>query len=173
MSRTPEKIATFEVSGLAGAAEVIGGVTYYRVRQSTFLPWASRFCFHTIKWAPRASHIGGTLADPPVPSATVGAGEILAPARCAFWLVPSNGVVLDTPNLTPASSNCGILYPGDAVDVGGWFGDILLSEGPAGSTDEAWDWTNGAHQAALGPAFSVVIDQAIAFLAAGGATVLP
>lgn len=174
MSRTPEKVAMFEAASLAavGRQVVIGGVTYYRVPIATYLPWASRFCFHTVKWCPRVSHLGATLADPPVAAATVGAGAVVAPARCSIWLVEVGGIVPSTANLT-AEGNALTLYPGDSVDLGGWFGDLLLAEGPGGKADETWDWTDANHQAALGPCFGVVIDQAITLGAPSSVTVLP
>jgi len=175
MSRTPEKTNAFEVAAIAGQAEVIGGLTYYRINPGTFLPWASRWCFHAIKWAPKASHIGATLADPPVASATIGAGAILAPARCSVWMVPAGGVVLTTANLLSPEQNCHTLYPGDSMDLGGWFGDLLLSEGPLTGVAEAWSWTNGVHQAALATALYLQIDQAVGFQAGRvvGENILP
>jgi len=173
MSRTSEKVVTFEVAGIAGQVEVIGALNYYRVAQAAFLPWAGRVCFHTIRWSPRVSHMGATMADPPVQSATLGAGVVLAPARCSIWLVPTGGVVLTTANLVSPEQNCFTLYPGGQVDVGGWFGDLILAEGPGTAPDEAWDWQDGTHQAALGPALEIVIDNAIEFIGGPGHTVFP
>lgn len=180
MSRTEEKVAVFEVAALAAPARqvVIGGVVYYRVNPGVYLPWADRFAFHTVRWHPMLTHVGFDPNGAPPPtwlqSANIGAATTgLAACRCAIWCVPTAGIVPSTPNL-PALNNCIVLEPGESVDLGGWFGDLLLAEGPQGSAAEPVDWTGGLVQAALGEAFSIVIDQAIQFGPNNqGATVLP
>ncbi len=170
--RLNEKVYTLAVSAISGAGlqVLIGGQTYYRLRFADLAPipigaWGQ------VKWAPQEGAYWPVTAAGTI-QASIGAALAtqLKPAIMALWPVDAGSLVLTRGVVSSAVNAPYLLYPGDTLDLGGWQGDIIYAEGvdPAAARADGFDWQNGAFAAALGAAFSIVLDRATGYVAQSG-----
>jgi len=158
-------VLTVQANLIAGVSpEIIGGLTYYRLRLSDF---ANPFFD---KWTEIAFVPGE--ADWPDDGTgeralTVGAAVQMRPHRMCLWLVNQGALVLPNGHVLD-SNTCVVLMAGQSVDLGGWIGDVFFREdpGPVGPLGGA-DWTNGAVAAILGTICVITIDPLIDYVGGG------
>lgn len=158
-------VSSIEANTFPPFVEVIGGLDYYRLSPSDFATiYFSRWgeiSFNPWQEAFADDGAGGVAA-------TVGLAVRMTPHRMCLWLVKKGETVL--PNGQAVDSNtCIILSAGQAVDLGGWEGDLLFREEPGPiAVNAGASWQNGAQAAILGTIVTFVIDPLQRYVGARG-----